>query len=270
MTGTPASRGSLTHEPDRFSDPAWELLLAGQDMARRWRHDQLDVEHLIQVLFSDSSFRRWVEPLPLRSDDLLDRLEDVLADQPPARGDQLFIGEDLEQLLETADQVRGRWGDRLIDVPQLIVAVGADPRIGAELFAAQGLAVDRLESLLRQPSVSPAPAPPPVPTAASAPAPTPRSAPAPRVMAPEPEPTVELEREPSALEAYGRDLTEEAEAGSLDPVIGRDSEIRNLIKVLSRRSKNNPVLIGEPGVGKTAIAELLAQRIVAGEVPDSL
>ena len=155
MTGTPASRGSLTHEPDRFSDPAWELLLAGQDMARRWRHDQLDVEHLIQVLFSDSAFRRWVDPLPLRSDDLLDRLEDVLADQPPARGDQLFIGEDLEQLLETADQVRGRWGDRLIDVPQLIVAVGADPRIGAELFAAQGLAVDRLESLLRQPSVSP-------------------------------------------------------------------------------------------------------------------
>ena len=194
MTGTPASRGSLTHEPDRFSDPAWELLLAGQDMARRWRHDQLDVEHLIQVLFSDSSFRRWVEPLPLRSDDLLDRLEDVLADQPPARGDQLFIGEDLEQLLETADQVRGRWGDRSIDVPQLIVAVGADPRIGAELFAAQGLAVDRLESLLRQPSVTPAPAPFPAPT----PAPTPRSAPAPRVIAPEPEPKVELEREPSA------------------------------------------------------------------------
>ena len=262
MTGTPAPRGSLTHEPDRFSDPAWELLLAGQDMARRWRHDQLDVEHLVQVLFSDAAFRRWVDPLPLRSDDLLDRLEDVLADQPPARGDQLFIGEDLEQLLETADQVRGRWGDRLIDVPQLIAAVGADPRIGAELFAAQGLAADRLESLVRQPSVAPSPAP-----RVKAPEPTPSVQPSPQ---PASQPPAELEQEPSALEAFGRDLTEEAEAGSLDPVIGRDSEIRNLIKVLSRRSKNNPVLIGEPGVGKTAIAELLAQRIVAGEVPDSL
>ena len=82
MTSSPALNGSLTHEPDRFSGAAWDLLLSGQDVARRWRHEQLDVEHLIQVLFTDPSCRRLVERLPLPIDALLDRLEDVLADQP--------------------------------------------------------------------------------------------------------------------------------------------------------------------------------------------
>ena len=270
MTGAQATRGSLTQDPDRFSDPAWDLLLSGQDVARRWRHDQLDVEHLIQVLFTDPAFRRWVEPLPISSDALLDRLEDVLADQPPTRGDQLFIGEDLEQLLDSADGIRSRWGERLIDVPALIAAMGSDPRVGAELFSAVGLPSDRLERLLRSPEPMAAPpVPAPEPPASQPPAPKSPTPAAPAVSIPDAaEPR--LEQEPSALESYGRDLTAEAESGSLDPVVGRDAEIRNLIKVLSRRSKNNPVLIGEPGVGKTAIAQLLAQRIVAGEVPESL
>ena len=280
MTGAQANRGSLTQEPDRFSDAAWDLLLSGQDVARRWRHDQLDVEHLIQVLFTDPAFRRWVEPLPIQTDALLDRLEDVLADQPSARVDDLFIGEDLEQLLDSADGVRARWGERLIDVPPLIAAMGMDPRIGSELFSAVGLPSDRLERLLRSPVPKAPPTPSPsVATRPAAAAAVPSgpvsvaavpSVPVSAESTPEASNASALEQEPSALESYGLDLTAEAEGGALDPVVGRDGEIRNLIKVLSRRSKNNPVLIGEPGVGKTAIAQLLAQRIVAGEVPDSL
>ena len=154
MTGSPSFNGSLTHEPDRFSDAAWDLLLSAQDVARRWRHEQLDVEHLIQVLFTDPASRNWVEGLPLVVDELLDRLEDVLADQPSGRGTDLFIGEDLEQLLESADAVCQRWGVERIDVPQLLMAIGADPRLGAELFAGLGLSADRLEELLQAPSIA--------------------------------------------------------------------------------------------------------------------
>ena len=245
----------LTHEPDRFSS-AWDLLLAGQDVARRWRHDQLD-EHLIQVLFSDPAFRRWVDPLPIRSGELLDRLEDVLADQPAARGDELFIGDDLEELLESADRVRSRWGERLIDVPQLIAAVGDDPRIGADLFTAQGLEANRLEGLLRPALAAPMPAPMPmtasVPVAAAAVAPpakaaqakaTPAKAPsakAPAAKAVQPVPNpggLGFERAggPTLGPRCLQPRPHGEASGLLDPVIG-GSEIRNLIKVLSAAAR---------------------------------
>ena len=268
--GPAAAPASLTGDPDRFSDAAWDLLIASQEQARRWRHGAMDVEHLLLTLLLNRRFSSWVTPLPLDEDRLLDRLESFCAEQPGGDGGTLYIGDALEDLLEEADRRRAAWGSRLLDVPHVLLALLADPRIGGSLLVEEGLSEDLL---LRQwrplPAVAePSPAAPPAPVPAAPAPPTPPRPPS------APDTTLTLQREgdpePGALARYGRDLTAAARAGELDPVVGRDPEIRRLIQVLSRRSKNNPVLIGEPGVGKTAVAESLAQRIVAGEVPDAL
>jgi len=277
---------SLTADPDRFSDAAWDLLLASQEQARRWRHSDMDVEHLLQVLFSDARYASWIDPLPLDPEALLDQLDDVCADQPTGSGRELYIGEALEELLDGAERCRKAAGARLIDIPQILLALLDEPRLGRRLLADQGLSEDLLRRQQRSERPSP-PAPEPAPRVPEpraaqtsdswidrgAPAASGTPAPASSTRPPAPEASdsdLRLEQEPSALDQFGRDLTAAARAGELDPVIGRDTEIRRLMQVLSRRGKNNPVLIGEPGVGKTAIAELLAQRIVAGEVPDAL
>ncbi len=278
------SRGgaSLTSDPDRFSDDAWDLLIASQEQARRWRHGSMDVEHLLLTLLLDRRFASWVAPLPLDEDRLLDRLEAFCADQPAGNGGTLYIGDALEDLLEEADRRRAAWGSRLLDVPHVLLALLDEPRLAGALLAEEGLSEDLLRRQWRPlPPVAepPAAAPPsPAPPPPVGPPPAPPVPPAPpaatRVEAGISPEEFRLQREgdpePGALERYGRDLTAAARAGELDPVVGRDAEIRRLIQVLSRRSKNNPVLIGEPGVGKTAVAESLAQRIVAGEVPDGL
>jgi ATP-dependent Clp protease ATP-binding subunit ClpB len=269
-----AAQASLTAEPERFSDDAWELLLASQETARRWRHGSMDVEHLLQTLLAERRFASWIKRLPLDRDRLLDGVEAFCLDQPTVADGDLYIGDALEDLLEQADRQRAAWGSRLIDLPHLLLALLDEPRLGASLLAAEGLQEDQLLLRLRsahaveQPPAA-APPPPPQPQHGGEGEPWIDAAPAPPLPDPRPLEVVE-EPETTALERYGRDLTAAARAGELDPVIGRDTEIRRLIQVLSRRSKNNPVLIGEPGVGKTAVAQLLAQRIVSGDVPDGL
>ena len=282
------SSASLTSNPEHFSEDAWELLLASQDTARRWRHGAMDVEHLLQTFLGDRRFGPWVQSLPIDTDRLLDRLEAFCVDQPPSTSRDLYIGDALEDLLEDADRRRAAWGSRLLDIPHLLVALLDEPRIGAALLQGEGLTEAALLQAVRRPAQPQSQSQPKPQTKASAieaavspspVAPSPAAVRGPslgasRAASREPEAEAfRLEPEPEqegALSTYGRDLTAAARAGELDPVVGRDQEIRLLIQVLSRRSKNNPVLIGEPGVGKTAVAELLAQRMVAGEVPDSL
>uniref|UniRef100_UPI0040493A5B ATP-dependent Clp protease ATP-binding subunit n=1 Tax=Cyanobium sp. TaxID=2164130 RepID=UPI0040493A5B len=265
------SSASLTSNPEHFSEDAWELLLASQDTARRWRHGAMDVEHLLQTFLGDRRFGPWVQSLPIDTDRLLDRLEAFCVDQPTSSSRDLYIGDALEDLLEDADRSRAAWGSRLLDIPHLLVALLDEPRVGSALLQGEGLTEAALLQAVRRPApaIEVAPSPTPSPGAVMGPSLGPSRAPS---REPEAE-AFRLEPEPEqegALSTYGRDLTAAARAGELDPVVGRDQEIRLLIQVLSRRSKNNPVLIGEPGVGKTAVAELLAQRMVAGEVPDSL
>ena len=281
--------GSLTTEPDSFSDEAWSLLLIAEQSARRWRHKNLDVEHLIEVLFRNKKYQKYTNSLPINHKELNEILENFIAELPINNQPDLFIGEDLEILLEVADDFRSRWGSNQIEISHILIAIGRDNRLGEDLFYQAGLPSEILEAELRR-----LPAPksfkqskrnqdkpitnrPQKDSQSFMPTET-------TAKDPKPEPLLPLSKEeitskqealnlneaPSALDLYCKDLTTEAENGTLDPVIGRESEIKAITKVLSRRGKNNPVLIGAPGVGKTAIAELLAQKIVDNELPESL
>ncbi len=280
--------GSLTTEPDSFSDEAWSLLLIAEQSARRWRHQNLDVEHLIQVLFRNKKFQKYTNSLPVNHEEINEILENFIAELPINNQSDLFIGEDLEILLETADDFRSRWGSNQIEISHILIAIGRDNRLGEDLFYQAGLPSEILEAQLRR-----LPAPKSfnqtqrnTTQGENKPPKNPKSSirhknisknPVPETLTPTTKEEITSKQEPlnlnetpSALDLYCKDLTAEAEDGKLDPVIGRESEIKAITKVLSRRGKNNPVLIGAPGVGKTAVAELLAQKIIANELPKSL
>jgi len=281
--------GSLTTEPDSFSDEAWSLLLIAEQSAKRWRHQNLDVEHLIQVLFRNKKFHKYTNSLPVNHEELNEVLENFIAELPINSQSDLFIGEDLEILLETADDFRSRWGSNQIEISHILIAIGRDNRLGEDLFYQAGLPSEILEAELRR-----LPAPKSFKqkkrtttqqqetkaqkdSRSSASTKNTSKDSNPELLSPISKEEIKSKQEPlklnetpSALDLYCKDLTAEAEDGKLDPVIGRESEIKAITKVLSRRGKNNPVLIGAPGVGKTAVAELLAQKIIANELPDSL